>query len=283
MDSAFGLDDLSSMGKAAERATELEPATSSWRGLALLLLGITQKLQGDFNGARQSLKTAIRLSGPETTTVASAFAYLALIYFREGDNAEALEHARRAQAVVERNGLRDSIPSIATHAVLAHLLSRRGDLVGAAHACERVNELLPLSDAYWWQSLEARLLTAPALLALGREDDAATHLRASEALLALHTDAGTMAIRFRETSRTLQLPSHRRVQSPEALSDAERRILRLLSSDLTLREIGRELLVSLNTVKTHKRSIYRKLGVSSRKAAVMTARINHAAHHDSPG
>jgi LuxR family maltose regulon positive regulatory protein len=55
----------------------------------------------------------------------------------------------------------------------------------------------------------------------------------------------------------------RRSTSPD-LSDAERRILRLLATDLTLRDIGRELYLSHNTVKTHTRAIYRKLGVSSR-------------------
>src|SRR5262245_1659981 len=59
----------------------------------------------------------------------------------------------------------------------------------------------------------------------------------------------------------------RRAPSP-ALSDAERRILRLLATDLSLREIGRELYLSTNTVKTHTRAIYRKLGVSSRTDAV---------------
>ena len=47
------------------------------------------------------------------------------------------------------------------------------------------------------------------------------------------------------------------------LTDAEQRILRLLASDLTVREIGRELYLSLNTVRTHVHSIHRKLRVTS--------------------
>jgi LuxR family maltose regulon positive regulatory protein len=53
-------------------------------------------------------------------------------------------------------------------------------------------------------------------------------------------------------------------------------VLRLLDSDLTLREIGRELYLSLNTVRTHTHSIYRKLGVSSRAEAVQTDRVQRA-------
>jgi LuxR family maltose regulon positive regulatory protein len=60
----------------------------------------------------------------------------------------------------------------------------------------------------------------------------------------------------------------RRRQPSRELSDAERRILRLLATDLSLRDIGRELYLSTNTVKTHTRAIYRKLGVSSRTDAV---------------
>ena len=58
----------------------------------------------------------------------------------------------------------------------------------------------------------------------------------------------------------------------EELSEGEFRVLRLLASDLTQREIGAELYVSLNTIKSHTRSIFRKLGASSREQAVARAR-----------
>jgi DNA-binding CsgD family transcriptional regulator len=63
-----------------------------------------------------------------------------------------------------------------------------------------------------------------------------------------------------------------RAQAAEALSDQERRVLRLLASDRTYRDIAEELVVSLNTVKTQLKSIYRKLGVSSRAEALDVAR-----------
>ncbi len=49
-------------------------------------------------------------------------------------------------------------------------------------------------------------------------------------------------------------------------------MLRYLPSKLSQREIAGELYVSLNTVKTHCRAIYRKLGVDGRKPAVQAAR-----------
>ncbi|MGH8834692.1 MAG: LuxR C-terminal-related transcriptional regulator [Actinomycetes bacterium] len=55
------------------------------------------------------------------------------------------------------------------------------------------------------------------------------------------------------------------------LTESEREIMRYLSSHLTNEEIAEDLHLSVNTVKTHLRAIYRKLGVSSRRAAIAAA------------
>ena len=57
----------------------------------------------------------------------------------------------------------------------------------------------------------------------------------------------------------------------EPLSDRESDVLRLLRSDLSGPDIARELVVSLNTVRTHTKNIFEKLGVNSRRAAVRRA------------
>jgi LuxR family maltose regulon positive regulatory protein len=58
----------------------------------------------------------------------------------------------------------------------------------------------------------------------------------------------------------------------EPLSERELEVLRLLGGDLGGPEIARHLSVSLNTVRTHTKSIYSKLGTTSRRAAVHRAR-----------
>ncbi len=58
----------------------------------------------------------------------------------------------------------------------------------------------------------------------------------------------------------------------EPLTVKEREVLSRLTSHLSLQDIAGELYVSLNTVKTHVRSVYRKLGVSTRTGAVAAAR-----------
>ncbi|HEU4913367.1 MAG TPA: LuxR C-terminal-related transcriptional regulator [Actinomycetes bacterium] len=57
----------------------------------------------------------------------------------------------------------------------------------------------------------------------------------------------------------------------EPLSDRELDVLRLLATDLGGPDIARELVLSLNTVRTHTKNIYTKLGVNNRRAAVRRA------------
>jgi LuxR family maltose regulon positive regulatory protein len=73
--------------------------------------------------------------------------------------------------------------------------------------------------------------------------------------------------------RRLAGEPHRRITPGlvEPLSDRELDVLRLLGTDLDGPAIARELVVSLNTLRTHTRNIYAKLGVNSRRAAVRQA------------
>jgi LuxR family maltose regulon positive regulatory protein len=67
-------------------------------------------------------------------------------------------------------------------------------------------------------------------------------------------------------------PGPRRpVASTEGLSSRELEVLRLLASDLSGPEISRRLVVSLNTLRTHTKNIYAKLGAASRREAITRA------------
>ena len=74
--------------------------------------------------------------------------------------------------------------------------------------------------------------------------------------------------------QTLERPvaEYPRAASDEPLTPRERVVLRCLDGTLSLSEIGKKMYVSPNTVKTHTRAIYRKLGVSSRREAVARGR-----------
>lgn len=87
-------------------------------------------------------------------------------------------------------------------------------------------------------------------------------------------DAGIFEERLTEVQRVLASEDDAVDGSeaePETLTDRELQVLILLPSDLSVREIGRELYVSRNTAKSHVASLYRKLGVTSRTAAIARA------------
>jgi LuxR family maltose regulon positive regulatory protein len=58
----------------------------------------------------------------------------------------------------------------------------------------------------------------------------------------------------------------------EPLTDREQHILRYLASTMSNAEIASELYLSINTVKTHQRMVYRKLGADGRRDAVRRAK-----------
>jgi LuxR family maltose regulon positive regulatory protein len=86
--------------------------------------------------------------------------------------------------------------------------------------------------------------------------------------LASQGSAGSYARRILAISSTTD--HDRPVKQPlvEPLSERELDVLRLLGTDLNGPEIARELVVSLNTMRTHQKNIYAKLGVKNRRAAV---------------
>ena len=68
------------------------------------------------------------------------------------------------------------------------------------------------------------------------------------------------------------IPPHQPTQLlPDPLSERELEVLRLLATQLSGPEIARELMISLNTLRTHTKNIYAKLGVNSRRTAVSRA------------
>ena len=71
---------------------------------------------------------------------------------------------------------------------------------------------------------------------------------------------------------SLPAPAGQRPELRGELSESELRVLRFLPSNLSAPEIGRELYLSLSTIKTHMRHIYAKLGVHRRTEAVDRAR-----------
>ncbi|HEY2631787.1 MAG TPA: LuxR C-terminal-related transcriptional regulator [Solirubrobacteraceae bacterium] len=107
----------------------------------------------------------------------------------------------------------------------------------------------------------------------GRLDGAQTTLHSAWEAIAQQTDTGKVPVLAAAVDGELER-ARERANTGEILnlpSDAELAVLRLLSTDLSTREIGEKLFVSPNTVRSHTRALYRKLGVNSRSDAVARA------------
>jgi LuxR family maltose regulon positive regulatory protein len=113
-----------------------------------------------------------------------------------------------------------------------------------------------------------------ALLELGRAylllDDlagATAVLRQARDVLQLRPDLGALPGQVEELWSGLET-ARAANQGASSLNTAELRLLPLLATHLTFREVGQRLYISRHTVKTQAISGYRKLGVSSRSQAV---------------
>ena len=108
-------------------------------------------------------------------------------------------------------------------------------------------------------------------LALLDISDAETYLGEIDDIARECRDLGPMAVEIESVRAQVELLRTTRL-GIQSLTPAESRLLPLLTTHLSFREIGEQLHVSPHTVKTQAISIYRKLGATSRAAAVETAR-----------
>jgi len=148
-------------------------------------------------------------------------------------------------------------PGWLAQALLLEAIARDavGDPAAAGRAVERALDLAEPDGALFWFLLHP----APGLLE--------RHVRRGTAHAALIADILSLL-----AGRTLAPPPAGPPPPLEALSDSEIRVLRYLPTNLTAPEIARELYVSRNTVKTHTRSLYTKLGTHTRAETVARAR-----------
>lgn len=112
----------------------------------------------------------------------------------------------------------------------------------------------------------ALILLARALVGRTATERAASHLAEADELLAsCPNPLGLIDLRNDVASALRGLSCRGPRPTAVALSEREVIVLQYLRSELTLREIAEDLFLSVNTVKTHARKVYRKLGVNSRQ------------------
>ena len=166
------------------------------------------------------------------------------------------------------------------YAVSALLRAQRDRVERARDDLERAAALLALVDHVPWYDVEVRIVVARAALRLGDVARARTVLAEAERRLPRAGEAVLLGSWVDDLRSQIEAFALTALIGPSSLTTAELRVLRLLPTHLSFREIGRRLHVSANTVKTHAHAIYRKLDVRSRSAAVARAHETGLLDHD---
>jgi len=272
--SMFGLGGVSVAIADARRALELEQDPGHWRSVALAALGCFSYMNGDLETAQVTLAEAIapnHLNQPVLEIVARC--ELALVSADLGDKKRAIELTHEARQMMEQHGLSGLPQSSLVYLALGRISADDGDLNEAREMLEtalRTRQIRPRLSP--WVTLQVMLELAPVRFSQGDQDGARELLRDAQVILTANPDAGTLPDQLLRLERSLGRSSQRPAIFGDSLTDRELAVLRLLPSELTHRAIAGELFVSLNTVKSHVRAIYRKMNVTSRVGAVERAR-----------
>jgi LuxR family maltose regulon positive regulatory protein len=271
-----GFDGVGPMREAGMRAIRLETgAESRWYSAARGALSTALYWTGEFDAAAVHAQEA-RLN-PEALAPFRlvATAVLTWLTVDSGRLRHADQLAREAWELGTNPSLglggtaRSSFAYLAVgavHAAQGRLREARGEL---EHALEIRRKSPGISP---WPRLEGLLRLAPVLAGLGDRTGATALVGEARQLLESLPD-GADAQRTRLAQLEQRLAARPRpVVSGEPLTERERDVLRMLQGTLSLRGIGRELYLSPNTIKTHTRTLYRKLEVSDRQDAVARGR-----------
>jgi LuxR family transcriptional regulator, maltose regulon positive regulatory protein len=267
---------MGDFGKTVSYAREaLALEHGPWRAISANCLGTAFYWLDETAQARQQLEATIEV-GRDLVPLVALFAagLLALMDCERQDWNAVSRRLHDARQVIEAGGLDEYWMTAGCELAGGLASEHHDDLVGAEMAMARSLVL--------YRRGQAPVETANALLHLARLHVRRGHYsvandEAGEAAMLIRScpDPGPRIQRLltqaRGTAHT-GAPTTPRPSGVDELSDGEFRVLRLLASDLTQREIGAELYLSLNTIKSHTRSIFRKLGASSREQAVARAR-----------
>jgi LuxR family transcriptional regulator, maltose regulon positive regulatory protein len=151
---------------------------------------------------------------------------------------------------------------------VARTALHRGDVPRAQQHLARAARLRPLlSHAFPHFAVQTLLELARGYLALDDAAGARMVLREARDIIQRRPNLGVLPQQAEELRSRLETVRGGTV-GPSSLTTAELRLLPLLATHLSFREIGERLHVSRHTVKSQAISVYRKLGVASRSQAI---------------
>ena len=266
-------DGVAVMLEDARRASSVISPSSVWRTAALLTEGPGLLTSGETDAATARFRASAEESAERGTAVGSiAHAELANVAIAQHRLDEATAHLDEARRVIDDANLHAYPTSTPAYAAAARLSLVQGDPVRARRWVDRATSIAPaLTYAIPVLAVHTSLVLAKSAMGLGDAAMAGSFLTDAETVVQRRPDLGTLIDELAETRQELFLLQASSTGLP-TLTPAEARLLPLLTTHLSFREIGEQLFVSPHTVKTQAISIYRKLGVSSRGTAVEVAR-----------
>jgi LuxR family maltose regulon positive regulatory protein len=258
------------MVSAAHDALAIDVGDSPFRCIPLHLAGVGIALAGDLRTAIPLLDEGIEIGVLYPAAAVSGLAQKAMIAIVEGDWIAARRFVQRGRELYEHYRL-DNVPSQAPFpAVAAMVAAHDSDMALAAEYAASSRALVArMSEMAPWLSIETMLILGQVELRLGRQATAAQLAREARNALARLPDAVALDAHL----QTLEGALGPGIRASEALSTAEIRVIAFLPTHLTFGQIAEELIVSVNTVRSHAKAIYRKLNVTSRGEAVDRAMV----------
>jgi LuxR family transcriptional regulator, maltose regulon positive regulatory protein len=262
------------MGADADEAARRLAAAGIVAPVAALLQGITRVLCGDLDAADASFENVISIGGLGAPDVlALALCERSLLAMTHDDWGPADELAGQARSVLRQGGSEDSYVTPLVCAAHARVALHRGDVAAAQQQLVDAQRLRPvLTYAFPHIAVQARIELARVHLALADTAGARTLMREIDGVLKRRPDLGTLVSEAQAVRVRLAQEHGSSVPGASAMTTAELRVLPLLTTHLSFREIGAELFLSPNTIKSQAISIYRKLGAATRGQAVTRAR-----------
>ena len=269
---ALGIDGVTASVHHAETALQLEPEMSPRHVTALGLAGTAALAEGNDEKGRRLLEQAIETSSRPDAILTYCMGQLALADVRRSDWDGAERWSSDGVELISTLGLGHLISSGAALSSSAMVAAHQGRSGSAKALLNRLGPLLArATDAVPYDACQLHAAAAETYLALGSSSAASAHADIASTYLKALGDGGVLEQQLRELDHRLDAPSAPTVPLKDALSERELEVLRLLVTDLSIRDIGDRLYVSRNTVKSHIGRLYRKLNVSSRSAAVARA------------
>ena len=199
---------------------------------------------------------------------AYALGYLASVSFELGEFDRAAGYAGDAAAARAEPGVEGHFSAALGLLAEAQLAARDGRVAEASETAQRGERLIRRGGAAI-EVAYSLIVRARIRRLEGRSEDVRADLHEAREILATCRDPGLAGDLLARAEAPVARPP---VRAGEELSERELAVLRMLATQLTRREIGAALYVSLNTVKTHTRGIFRKLDASTRAEAVEHAR-----------